>query len=262
MHGAGNDFVMVSLADQDLAGVDLSRLAECLCHRHFSIGADGLILASLEQGELQMVMYNPDGSIGSVCGNGLRCFAKFAVAEGLANGPSFKVKTGGGDTTCTLHDDGSVSVDMGVAKFESGDIPAALNQEFSAGGVTLRGSTISMGNPHLVLQVDDPSAIDILSLGPAFEHHEDFPDRVNVHFVRVLNSTSVVQRTWERGAGATQACGSGACAVFAALNRRGLIDEKAEIELPGGTLLVELTDKGQIIMTGNAETVAEGELVV
>lgn len=266
MQGIGNDFVMVDTIRSPLPPLDFADLARIVNDRKFGIGGDGLIL--LERGErapFRMRMFNPDGSESEMCGNGIRCFAKLVRDHGHCPDDSIDVETGAGVLRPELLSNGLVRVDMGAARLTRGEIgmTGAAGEQFvdqpvqtSAG--ELRGTAVSMGNPHLVLFVPDAASIDLEHLGPELEHHSFFPARTNVHFVQVLDRGTLLQRTWERGAGATLACGTGACASGVAAVLTGRADRQSEVRLPGGSLLIEYGQDGSVYMTGPAETVFTG----
>jgi diaminopimelate epimerase len=263
MHGIGNDFVMVDVLRDGPPDVDLGKLAKDINDRRFGIGGDGLIL--MEKGQtapFKMRMFNPDGSESEMCGNGVRCFAKLLVDHGHTQESSVDVETGAGILKLEILPGGSVRVDMGTARLERGQIGmlGELTERFKdqSIGHGFTGTAVSMGNPHLVVFVEDVSAIDVPQFGPILEHHELFPNRVNVHFAQVVNDRSIIQRTWERGAGQTLACGTGACAVAVAAFETGRASRDVEIQLPGGRLNIEYQADGRVYMTGPAETVFIG----
>lgn len=252
MQGIGNDFVLLDGIGASLPPQDLGRLSVQMCDRRLGVGADGLIL--LERGAdhpLRMRMFNPDGSESEMCGNGLRCFAKLAWDRGYVDEDHASVETGAGVLDIFRVAPDRFRVDMGVAR-RTADQPIELGREGH------KGVAISMGNPHLVILVQDVEAVPLEEWGPVLEHHPAFPHRTNVHFVQVLDRTHLRQRTWERGAGVTLACGTGACAGAAAAIWAGLADARLENRLPGGTLEVELSDGDRVYLSGPAETVFEG----
>lgn len=267
MHGIGNDFPMINGFSQTFSDADLPELARKLCDRRFGVGGDGLIFAfpGVET-QFAMRMFNPDGSESEMCGNGIRCFAQFVQDQGLTSDSVIPVETGAGRLTLHVLEDRRVRVDMGIARLKRGEIgmtgPADekfIGEQVSAGGHTFfSGTAVSMGNPHLVIPVEDASAIDLKDVGPAFEHHPDFPARVNVHFIQVLGRGELIQRTWERGAGITLACGTGACSCAVAAYELGLTDRSVLIHLPGGDLEIEYQEDGRVFMTGPAATVFDG----
>ncbi|MBS1712760.1 MAG: diaminopimelate epimerase [Armatimonadetes bacterium] len=267
MHGIGNDFVMVNAFAQPLDESAVPELARKVCDRKFGVGSDGLILAAPGQSEkFAMRMWNPDGSESEMCGNGVRCFANFVRDEGLTDASTIPVETGAGRLVLEIMADGQVRVDMGKARLTRGEIgmdgPAEerfIDGPFDVDQTTWKGTAVSMGNPHVVMFVEDASAVDLPALGPKFEHHPLFPKRVNAHFVQVLSDSHIVQRTWERGAGVTLACGTGACACAVASFLNGKTGRKVRVSLPGGDLTVEYTEDGTVFMTGPAETVFCGD---
>lgn len=263
MQGIGNDFVMLDTLQEPLPQLDLPALARSVNDRRFGVGGDGLIL--LERGEsapFRMRMFNPDGSESEMCGNGIRCLAKLLKDHGHLQESSVQVETGAGILNLEVLPDSQVRVDMGTARLKRGEIGMAgdngdtfIEQPVGAG---MAGTAVSMGNPHLVIFVPDAAAIDLHALGPKLEHHELFPSRVNVHFVQVVDRGHLIQRTWERGAGATLACGTGACASAVAGFVTGQSDPDVEVRLPGGKLKIEVAKDLQVHMTGPAETAFEG----
>lgn len=263
MHGLGNDFVMVDTLSYGLPHGDLSELSRQVNNRRFGIGGDGLIL--LEKGEtapFRMRMFNPDGSEAEMCGNGIRCVAKLLVSHGHSGLGEVPVDTGAGRLVVDMLADGRVRVDMGPARLSRGEIPMTgpAAEKFIEQPIdSYVGTAVSMGNPHLVIFVDDVASIDLAGEGSRLEHNEQFPNRTNVHFVQVIELGRLRQRTWERGAGATLACGTGACATAVAAFLTGRSPRKSEVELPGGPLDIEYLEDGRVLMTGPAETVYEGE---
>jgi diaminopimelate epimerase len=265
MHGAGNDYVYVDALRGKVA--DPSGLARSLSDRHTGVGSDGLILiAPSRKADFRMIMYNADGSEGSMCGNGIRCIGKYVFDRGLTKKREITVETRSGTVSLQLYPKNGrverVTVDMGA--------PRPVPREFHvrADGVRtllkervldLEGSVVSMGNPHFVVVVPSTDQAPVLSMGPAIETHPDFPSRVNVEFVEILSRRHVRQRTWERGSGETLACGSGACAVAYALSAQSLTDPSLEIDLRGGTLKIEIGKDGHVYMTGPAVEVFTGE---
>lgn len=231
------------------------------------MGSDGIILACPGTAvPLRMRMFNPDGSEGEMCGNGVRCLARFLVDEGHATGPRIEVETGAGVLVLNLQDNGQVTVDMGKARLTRGEVgmtgPQAeqfVSQPINIGEVELPGTAVSMGNPHIVFIVDDVDAVPLEKSGPLFEKHELFPKRTNVHFVQVLSRTHIKQRTWERGAGITLACGTGACSCAVSSVLNGKTDRNVKVSLPGGDLQIEYKEDGTVFMTGPAETVFRGD---
>ncbi len=272
MHGIGNDFVMVDCVRSAVPAGDPSEISRAVCDRRFGVGADGLIYIEEEPhpdapiGQaFRMRMWNPDGSESEMCGNGIRCVARFLIDEGITNLPKIEVHTGAGLMVLEEAGEGLVKVDMGLARLERGEIgmtgPADeqfVAQPVEALGQTFSGTAVSMGNPHLVMLVDDVKAIDLAKLGPVLEHNELFPNRTNVHFVQVVDEGHIIQRTWERGAGATLACGTGACASAVATYLNGKTWRHVTVDLPGGQLKIEYAEDGHVFMTGPATTVYDG----
>ncbi|RYG47936.1 diaminopimelate epimerase [bacterium] len=262
--GIGNDFVMVDAFTESLPE-DLAPLSLAMCDRRFGIGGDGLILlAPGEKEALRMRMFNPDGSESEMCGNGIRCLALFAQALGRAGEGEVPVETGAGRLTVEVLADGRVRVDMGPARLGQNEIGMAgkASERFVNEPIPdhdLRGTAVSMGNPHLVIFVEDASSVELEAIGPALERHPLFPARVNVHFVQVVDRETLIQRTWERGAGVTLACGTGACSVAVAAFLNGHANRSVTIRLPGGELGIEYREDGRVFMTGPATKVFEGE---
>jgi len=270
MQGLGNDYVYVDLFRETVA--DPVALARRVSDRRFGIGGDGLILVCpSETAAVRMEMYNADGSRAEMCGNGLRCVAKYAFDEGHVTETSFPVETDDGVKRVDLKlDDGRVAavrVDMGEPRLERAEIP----MEGDPGRVVAETmpvqdhqvvvTCVSMGNPHCVIFVDDAEAFPVRVVGPCVETHPAFPRRTNTEFVQVLSRTEVRQRTWERGSGETFACGTGACAVVVAGRLNDLLDERVTVHLTGGDLLVEWAGEGHpVYMTGPAVEVFRGEM--
>ncbi len=273
MHGLGNDFVVVDAVRQRF-DLDFSDLAQAVCDRNFGIGGDGLILVlPSDHSDLRMRIFNSDGSEPQMCGNGIRCFAKFAYEEGLVQKDVLSVETLAGVMVITMGiTDGHVSaveVDMGAPRLRRAEIPMlggdpvahVLNEEIAVNGQSFLVTAVSMGNPHVVTFVPSVDAIQIDIVGPLFEHHAAFPERTNTEFVQIVGRDEAIMRVWERGAGETLACGTGACAVVVAGILNGLLDQKVTVHLPGGDLLIEW-QKGDkhVIMSGPATLVFKGEI--
>jgi diaminopimelate epimerase len=263
--GTGNDFVMVvDLEDErPITAEEAARL----CDRRFGIGADGLIrIVRSGDAALFMDYRNADGSVAEMCGNGVRCVAALARDAGLIDMTAFDVATRAGIRRVDLLADGRISVEMGHPAFAKSAIPMRgpawetfLAEPFDiGGGTTVKASALSMGNPHLVLLIeDDPDRYHVSHIGPALEHHELFPEGTNVEFAHVTNE-AIVTRVWERGSGETMACGSGACAVAVAANEAGLAPARTMVRFPGGELEVERREDGEVLLTGPASRVFEG----
>jgi len=271
MHGAGNDYVYVDCFAEK-APLNLSELARNISHRHFGVGADGLILIHpSEVADARMQMFNSDGSESEMCGNGIRCVAKFVHDHGLARKPSLTIETGAGVLGIDLHlgPDGKVSqvtVDMGTPELEVSKIPTTLSDtgqvidmEVEFGGQVVKATCVSMGNPHCIVFV--PQATDelVLGLGPIIESDPRFPNRTNIEFVEVISPTEVRQRTWERGSGETWACGTGASAVCVAGVLTDRTERRITNHLLGGDLVLEWDRSTQhVMMTGPATEVFTG----
>ncbi len=270
MQGAGNDYVYVDCIRQTMPA-DPSRLARIISDRHFGVGSDGLILiCSSSLADVRMRMFNADGSESEMCGNGIRCVAKFAHDHGLSAESVLTVETGRGVLTLELDmgPDGKVRqvrVDMGEPILEASKIPTTLpgdppiDAELPTGH-GLKGTCVSMGNPHCVIYVDEITDWHVLSVGPVFERDPIFPRRTNVEFVKVNRPDDVTMRVWERGSGETLACGTGACAVAVAGVLSGRTERKITVHLPGGDLQLHWSESdNHVYMTGPAVEVFSGE---
>ena len=271
-HGIGNDFVMFADPNDELT-LDAATVAR-LCDRRFGVGGDGVIrVAPGNDGAALFMDYvNSDGSLGEMCGNGIRCLAVFARAEGMASGDQIKVETRAGMRVVEILDDGRVRAEMGPPIFTPAEIPIAveganaLEVEVDPGPdfVRFQVAALSMGNPHAVIFVDDASAVNVRSLGPAIETSDAFPSKTNVEFVEVHSPDRIEMRVWERGSGETLACGTGACAAMVAtrLLRGGA--PRQVVSLPGGELDVEwdgsLDSEKPVYMTGPVAKSFEGDL--
>ena len=269
MHGAGNDYVYVDTFDQTLPG-DLAELAQSVSHRRFGIGGDGLIVIHRSDvADARMQMFNADGSESEMCGNGIRCVAKYVHDRGLAPKTNLQIETGCGvlDLNLSLDSSGkveSVTVDMGAAILEASQIPTTIAAEgrvvdhpLTIGDQTLAVTCVSMGNPHCVVFVEKATDELVLGLGPKIETDPRFPNRVNVEFVEVISPTEVRQRTWERGSGETWACGTGASAVCVAGFLTGRTEREIVNHLVGGDLKLRFEDE-HVFMTGGAVETFEG----
>jgi len=236
---------------------DLPALARRMADRHFGVGSDGLIcIGPSDRADLSMTMFNADGSEGAMCGNGIRCVAKYAWDKGLVTGEDLTVETRSGIKCLRLTVLGgevsAVTVAMGMPKVEAPISLTALGRERTV-------TPVSVGNPHIVLFVPLVDGLALERLGPALERHPSFPGRVNVEFVEVLAKDRLRMRVWERGSGETMACGTGACAALCAAVAAGRAQREAAVELPGGTLTIRWEEGGEVYLTGPAVTVFEGE---
>jgi diaminopimelate epimerase len=271
MHGLGNDYLYFDGCAEDLASYDLAKLSRLLSDRHFGVGSDGIILIlPSATADFRMRMFNSDGSEGEMCGNGIRCFAKFVHDRGLTAKTQLEVETGAGIIRPAMTVDNGqvvgVRVDMGEPRLTRGEIPMTGDPAAPAQGVSIElpGKTytahcVSMGNPHCVIFVDAITDAQVLGDGPLLEVHELFPRKTNVEFAQVLSPSEVLMRVWERGAGETLACGTGACATAVAAHLAGHCGREVTIHLRGGDLRIEWRADGRIMMTGPATTVAECE---
>ena len=270
MHGIGNDYIYVNGFKETV--MNPSEAAKRLSDRHFGVGGDGLILIQpSEKADFKMEMYNSDGSLGAMCGNGIRCVGKYVYDYGLTDQTRVSVETKSGikflDLTAKQGKVSQVEVDMGEPVLKPESVPVSLegdsviDREFTLGEKKYRITCVSMGNPHCVVPVENVQELEIEKMGPLFEHHSLFPDRVNTEFIRVLDRENVQMRVWERGSGETLACGTGACAVAVACVLNGWTQEQITVHLLGGELKIRWDrEKNRVFMTGPAQTVFEGEI--
>ncbi|MGB3509827.1 MAG: diaminopimelate epimerase [Microcoleaceae cyanobacterium] len=268
-HGLGNDFILIDNRHQPQPIVTPEQAIK-LCDRNFGIGADGVIFAlpGEKQEDYTMRIFNSDGSESEMCGNGIRCLAKFIAEIDNDNKTQYKIYTGAGLLAVQLQDNGQVKVDMGLPKLLASEIPTTLgnadgkviNEPLEVAGKSWSVTCVSMGNPHCITFVEDVTAIPLETLGPQFENHPVFPERTNTEFIQVIRPDYLKMRVWERGAGATLACGTGACASVVAGVLTQKSDRQATVELPGGCLEIEwsTTEDQKIYMTGPAEKVFTG----
>jgi diaminopimelate epimerase len=269
-HGCGNDFVLIEdLGDRLRPATEVVR---AMCDRHFGVGADGLIrIAPASDADFFMDYYNADGEVAEMCGNGIRCLAKYVADRGLVGGDKLRVGTRAGVKDLELErgpggDVVRVRVDMGDPILDRNRIPLsgagkdALRERITVDEYEFVASCVSMGNPHAVLFVTDLDDVPLHYLGPTIETLPLFPAKTNVEFVQVLNPKEVRARVWERGVGETLACGTGACAIGVAGHLRGFTERTSQVHLPGGTLDIEWTSEGRVMMTGGAEEVFRGTL--
>jgi len=270
MHGLGNDFVLINGYQEQLPH-DLPALARTLCHRQMGVGADGLIIVLPSTvADLRMRIFNADGSEPEMCGNGIRCLAKFAFENKLTDGCRLAVETLAGIIRPELLlMEGRVSavrVDMGEPRLRPEEIPAlcpgerAVAHPLQVGDAEILVTLVSMGNPHCVTFVPDTEKAPVERLGPQLETHPLFPAKTNVEFIQVMNRGEVRMRVWERGVGETLACGTGACAAAVACVLNGLTDRSVTIHLPGGDLELQWTTDNHLMLTGPAVTVFTGRL--
>lgn len=272
MQGIGNDYVYVDCFQETVNNP--SAVAKFVSDRHFGIGSDGLILVKpSDVADCEMDMYNLDGSQGAMCGNGIRCVAKFAYDKGIVHKKNISVATKSGikylELTVKNNKVSSVKVNMGSPILNAKTIPVVsekeqvINEPLIVNGKTYHITAVSMGNPHAIIYMDDVENLDIAEIGPAFENHINFPDRINTEFVKVIDRHTLQMRVWERGSGETLACGTGACAVAVASTLNGLVDEDVPVtvKLLGGDLEILWNRQENLVyMTGPATTVFEGEI--
>ncbi len=271
MHGCGNDYIYFNCFEDPVEDPEL--LAVRLSDRHKGVGGDGVILiCPSEIADAKMRMFNLDGSEGKMCGNGIRCVAKYVFDHGIARKPELKIETLSGIKTCVIHEKNgkaeAITVDMGKAILTPKEIPVSLTGEaVIARKVLLAGkereiTCVSMGNPHCVLFGGDPDTLDLEAIGPGFEHDPLFPEQVNTEFIQVLDSRTLKMRVWERGSGETMACGTGACASAVAAVLCGYCPKGEDIlvHLRGGDLTINYTDD-RVLMTGEAVEVFTGQIL-
>lgn len=272
MHGIGNDYVYVDCTKNALENPE--EVAIKVSDRHFGIGSDGLILINpSEVADFEMAMYNADGSRGEMCGNGIRCVAKYVYDYGLTDKTNIAIETLGGIKYLDLTvEDGKVAlvkVDMGSPILKAADIPIisdneqVIDEPIMVDGTEYHMTGVSMGNPHDVVYIDDVAGLEIEKIGPKFENHERFPKRINTEFVRVIDRNTVEMRVWERGSGETLACGTGACAVAVSCILNGLTEDTVTVKLLGGDLSIRWDrEADRVYMTGPATVVFDGEITL
>lgn len=273
MQGIGNDYVYVNCFEETVA--DPERVSEIISDRHFGIGADGLVLIMpSDKADFRMRMFNADGSEGNMCGNATRCIGKFVYDNHLIDKTSITLETRSGIKKLTLYPENgkvkTVLVDMGKAVLKPADIPmnvsgdTFINKPITVDGKEVFITAVSMGNPHAVTYVDDVDSLELEKIGPSFENHPLFPERVNTEFIKILDESTMQMRVWERGSGETWACGTGACAATAASVLNGYFphDKEITVKLRGGDLFITYKSDGTVLMRGPAETVFTGEIDV
>ena len=273
MQGIGNDYVYVNCFEETVA--DPERVSEIISDRHFGIGADGLVLIMpSDKADFRMRMFNADGSEGNMCGNATRCIGKFVYDNHLTDKTNITLETRSGIKKLTLYPENgkvkTVLVDMGKAVLKPADIPmnvsgdTFINKPITVDGKEVFITAVSMGNPHAVTYVDDVDSLELEKIGPSFENHPLFPERVNTEFIKILDESTMQMRVWERGSGETWACGPGACAATAASVLNGYFphDKEITVKLRGGDLFITYKSDGTVLMRGPAETVFTGEIDV
>ncbi len=272
MHGCGNDYIYINCFEREIESPE--KLAVTLSDRHFGIGGDGIVLICRSSiADAKMRMFNLDGSEGKMCGNAIRCVAKYLYDNGLCIKDRIKIETLSGIKTLDVNTENgfvtSVKVDMGRAELDPSKIPVLLpgdrviNAPLKVRNQTYGITCVSMGNPHAVVFLDDVDSLNLTELGPCFENHEVFPERVNTEFVRVIDRNTVKMRVWERGSGETLACGTGACAAAVASVLNGYCNKGEDIRvlLAGGELIINYTDD-RVLMTGGCVKVFEGVIEI
>ncbi|MBD5462397.1 MAG: diaminopimelate epimerase [Lachnospiraceae bacterium] len=274
MHGCGNDYIYVDGAKEQIRQEQKPEIVKRLSDRHFGIGGDGVIFINPStEADFEMEMYNMDGSRAEMCGNGIRCVAKFVYDEGMTDKTSISVISCGKIKYLDLFvEDGKVStvkVNMGTPILKAADIPVISNADEVIGerieveDKIYEMTCVSMGNPHAVIFMDEVSSLPLEKIGPFFENHVRFPKRINTEFVKVLDEENVEMRVWERGTGETLACGTGACAVTVACVLNGLTKEQVTVKLLGGNLQIQWDREANLVyMTGPAVTVFKGEISI
>ncbi len=270
MHGCGNDYIYVDCTKERME--DIPETAIRVSDRHFGIGSDGLILIQPSKtADFMMDMYNNDGSRGKMCGNGIRCVAKYVYDYGLTNKKQLRIETLSGIKVLDLTvEDGKVTwvtVDMGAPITDTALIPAKsdkdllIREPITVDDQIYEITCVSMGNPHAVVFVEDTASLSLKTIGPKFEHHEMFPERINTEFIQVIDRSHIRMRVWERGSGETLACGTGACASVVACILNGLTEHEVTVHLLGGDLKIRYDEKqNTVFMTGPAVKVFDGEM--
>ena len=276
MHGCGNDYVYINGMEEMIPMEEKPELVRKMSDRHFGVGSDGVIFINAsDAADFEMEMWNADGTRGEMCGNGIRCVAKYVYDKGLTDKEEISIISSGQVKYLKLQaEDGKMMtarVNMGRPVFAPAEIPVvmpegaenAVNVPIPVNGMTYHMTCVSMGNPHAVVFVEDVSGLDLEKIGPLFEKHELFPRRVNTEFVKVIDKTHVEMRVWERGSGETLACGTGSCATVAACVLNGLTENSVTVKLLGGELFIEWDRAADLIyMTGPASTVYEGDYLM
>lgn len=270
VHGLGNDFVLVNCFEETIDIAKAPELAVEMCSRHFGVGADGLVmLMPSEHGDVRMRIYNSDGSEAEMCGNAIRCVAKYVYEHNMIKKEKIRVETLAGIIIPELIlENGmvkSVRVNMGEPRLERAEIPMAgppgrvVGEPLAVGDGSFHITAVSMGNPHCVIFVPDADRVPLRDIGPIIEKHGSFPRKTNVEFVQVLDRDQVIMKVWERGAGETMACGTGACAAAVASALNGLTGREVTVRLKGGDLLIQWAEDNRVYMTGPAAEVFTGE---
>lgn len=268
MHGTGNDFIIIKYEDFSFEE-RFNELARKTCHRHFGIGADGLLIVNKSDiADFKMHYYNSDGSVAAMCGNGIRCFSKFVYDEGLINKSLFTVETLSGVKEVSLNIDDekakSVKVNMGEVIFEPSKIPVTtnkssfINETITVNDRNFTVTTVLMGVPHTVIFTNNLNLKEIKTYGPLIEKHNIYPANTNVSFAKIIDKSNIEVRTWERGAGYTLACGTGVSSVVGVAYRLGLVDDKVNINTEGGNIRIEVMRNESVFMDGPAQDICSG----
>lgn len=273
MQGLGNDFVIIDKSEYNKTNIPMDELAIKLCDRKFGIGADGLIIVNpnTKDTDIGWYFYNSDGSIAQMCGNGMRCFAKYVLDNNLVSKNKFSVETKAGVIIPEIIDENNVKVNMGTPILEPEKIPANvknnLNFDIEAESDIFLANAVSMGNPHCIIFMDGNTKEAAIKYGPSLEVNPIFPEKTNVEFVKILSKNEITLDVWERGCGITLACGTGACAAAAAGILNKILDNKVKVNLPGGSLYIEWDGSREnpqkdIFMSGTASYVFTGEIEI
>ena len=276
MHGCGNDYIYIHASGAAIPEERKEAVVRQLSDRHFGIGGDGVIFIhtlgeDCPEADFEMEMYNADGSRAQMCGNGIRCVAKYVYDKGLTHQEQIRIMSCGTVRILDLEiQNGKVSrvrVNMGRPVLNAGQIPVksdqeqVIGEEIEVAGSRWQMTCVSMGNPHAVVMAEEPSTLDLEKIGPCFEHHQRFPERINTEFIKVIDEETIEMRVWERGSGETLACGTGACAAVVACVLNGLTKEKVTVKLLGGELIIHWDRQADtVIMSGPAEIVFEGTI--
>lgn len=270
MQGAGNDFILFDGINNSYN--DYSKMAKVLCDRRYGIGGDGIMIAEPSQiADIKMVYYNSDGSMGEMCGNGIRCFSKFIYDEKLVDKKELEIETGDGVKIAYLNIENGKVIDvtifMGKARLSPKEIPVAiekeiiLNEKIKILNKELLFSAVLVGVPHAVIICEDLEKFEVNKFGEEIEKMSIFPNKINVNFIEVIDRSNISIKTWERGAGRTLACGTGSCSSVFIANLLGLVEKKVNVETEGGILKIQLKANDEIFMTGMAETTFKGEFI-
>jgi len=264
-HGLGNDYLVI---DPNVRDVPMTQSnIRLICDRNFGLGSDGILYGPLFEGDLPALrILNPDGSEAEKSGNGLRIFAKYLFEMNYVQSKTFQIRTLGGTVSVQVKDDtaGLIRINMGKVTFTSNEIPVAgdprevVDEPLDVNGVEHKVTCLSIGNPHCVIPMEDVTEERAREIGPYVENHERFPNRINLQILKVIDRANIDIRIWERGAGYTLASGSSSCAAACAAHKLGLVDNDITVHMPGGTLLIEIADDGEVFMTGPVEGTFEG----